>query len=68
MPVRLRKLIATVALLILIAAYSLTGMVVAERVLPKAGPLLQLAFYAVAGLAWVPFAAVIIWWMYREGE
>lgn len=65
MPERLRKLIGTLMLLALVVVYSLLAMIVAERTLPKAGPIVQLAFYATAGLAWVPFAGVIVWWMHR---
>lgn len=66
MPDSLRKLIGTVLLLVIVAVYSLVMMVVAERTLPHAGPVAQLMFYAIAGLAWVPLAAFVVWWMYRS--
>ncbi len=65
MPLRIRKLIGTVLLLVLIAVYALVVMVFASTWLPKGGRWIELAFYMVAGLAWVPPAAWIVSWMHR---
>ncbi len=60
-----RKLVGTLMLLALVIVYVLVAMVFAQSVLPNAGPVTQFLYYAVAGLAWVPLAALIISWMHR---
>ena len=60
---KLRKLAGTVALVILIVVYSLTAMTIAAAKLPGTSGLVQLIYYAVAGLLWVVPAGLIIWWM-----
>lgn len=61
-----RRLAGTVLLLVLILVYVLVAMVVGVTILPGAGGIAQFAYYAVAGLAWVPLAAVVISWMHRS--
>ena len=66
MPPRTRKLAGTIALLALIAVYALLAMAAAIVLqVNHAGPLAELAYFAAAGLLWVPPAAAIIWWMQR---
>ena len=60
---KLRKLTGTFALVVLIVVYSLTAMTIAAAKLPGTSGLVQLVYYAVAGLLWVLPAGVIIWWM-----
>ena len=63
---KLRKLAGTIMLLVLVTIYSLLVMVLAGAVLPRAGnKLIELLFFVVAGLAWVPAAALIVSWMHR---
>jgi hypothetical protein len=62
---RLRKLVGTVLLLVFVPVYALFALAVASNVLPADGPLIHLAFFLVAGLAWVPPAGLIVWWMFR---
>lgn len=65
MGMRARKLVGTILLLVLVAGYSLAVVVVAGALLPEANKAIELAFYAVAGLAWVLPAAVLVRWMQR---
>lgn len=67
MPMRTRKLLGTIALLIFIFVYALLAMLAAV-VLQVRGlnPIVELAYYAVAGLLWVPPAALIISWMAKS--
>jgi hypothetical protein len=65
MPIRLRKLIGTVMLLLLIAAWSFLAMAAAQLVLPGAHALTALAYYAVVGLGWVLPAMPLVRWMQR---
>ena len=65
MKIRTRKLLGTVALLLLAAAWSLMGMVVAQAPWLANSGLLQAVFYVVAGLGWVLPAMPIVSWMLR---
>lgn len=68
MSIRTRKLVATVALLVLIVVYSLLAMVVAMVLqMQNASKLVELLYYVVAGTLWTVPAGAIIWWMQREG-
>ncbi len=62
---RIRKLIGTVALLLLIAGYAVAVMLVGMLVLPHTGKLGELLFYACAGFVWVLPAGLLISWMHR---
>jgi hypothetical protein len=65
MRIRTRKLLGTIALLVLVVVWSLTGMTVAQTPwLAKSG-LLQAIFYVVAGIGWVLPAMPIFSWMWR---
>jgi hypothetical protein len=59
-----RALLGTMALVLFLLVYVLLATVVAGSVLPNAGGLSEFLYYAIAGLAWVPFAGLIIRWMY----
>ena len=65
MPQRTRKLIGTIVLVIFIIIYSLTAMMIAAAKLPGTSGLVQLAYYAFAGLFWALPAAGLIWWMQK---
>ncbi|HLG84248.1 MAG TPA: DUF2842 domain-containing protein [Bradyrhizobium sp.] len=65
MTIRTRKLLGTIALLVLALVWALTGMVVAQfPVLANSG-WLQAIFYVVAGIGWVLPAMPIVSWMSR---
>ena len=68
MSMRWKKLIGGFALLAIIAIYSLLVMRLAVAVLPDAGPVLELLFYAVAGMAWVLPVGYLIKWMNAPGR
>lgn len=63
MPVRLKKLIGTVLLILLVIVYTLVATTIAVAQLAEAGPLAHFAFFLVTGLLWVLPAMVIIKWM-----
>lgn len=65
MGMRMRKLVGTVLLLVLVAVYALAVMVLAGVLLPEGSKVSELAFYAVAGLAWVLPAGLLVRWMQR---
>lgn len=62
---RMRKLVGTVALLALVVVYALLAMAVAMALQVNASKAVELAFYIIAGLAWVVPAGLIIRWMHK---
>lgn len=66
MRMRTRKLLGTVALLIFVLVYALAAMMVAIALQVNASKFVELAYYVIAGLAWVIPAGAIIWWMQKE--
>ena len=65
MKIRTRKLLGTVALLLLAAVWSLMGMTVAQLPWLASSGLRQAIFYVVAGMGWVLPAMPIVSWMLR---
>ena len=65
MPIRVRKLIGTVALLALVIVWALVAMAVAQPLLASANGLVAALYYVVTGLGWVLPAMPLIKWMSR---
>jgi hypothetical protein len=65
MKIRTRKLLGTIVLLLLAAAWSLMGMTVAQMPWLANSGALQAVFYVVAGMGWVLPAMPIVSWMSR---
>jgi hypothetical protein len=63
MPIRLRKLIGAVALVVLVAVWALVAMAVAQFPAIKANGVIEAIYYLVAGLGWVLPAMPLIRWM-----
>lgn len=63
MPIRIRKLIGTVVLILLAAVWALTAMALAQAPVIMSSGYLQAAYYVVAGLGWVLPAMPLIKWM-----
>ncbi len=63
---RIRKLVGTILLLIVLAIYSLAVMLVASVLVTDGNKIVEMVFYAVAGLAWVLPAGYLIKWMYAS--
>ncbi len=61
----LRKLLGTVVLVTMVPVYAMFAMLVALAILPGVNFWLQLVYYVVAGLLWVPPAGLLIKWMVR---
>lgn len=66
MNVRVKKLIGTVATVGFMIVYSFMAMLLAVKLLPGTSGVVQLGYYAVAGLAWVVPVGLLIAWMQRE--
>jgi hypothetical protein len=65
MPVRLRKLIGAVLLIILVVGWALVAMALAQSPVVKANGFVEVIYYVVAGLGWVLPAMPLIRWMSR---
>jgi hypothetical protein len=68
MSIRIRKLIGTVALLMLVSVWGLLAMALAQSVLTDINGLVAAIFYVVAGLGWVLPAMPLISWMARPDK
>jgi hypothetical protein len=68
MKIRQRKLLGTVALLVLVIVWSLLAMAFAQAPWIAASRLIQFTYYVVAGLGWVLPAMPIISWMSRPDQ
>jgi hypothetical protein len=65
MSIRIRKLIGTVALLVLVAVWALLAMALAQSALTDVNSWVAALYYVVAGLGWVLPAMALIRWMSR---
>ncbi len=65
MPIRLRKLIGAVVLIILVVTWALVAMAVAQFPAIKANGLIEVIYYVVAGLGWVLPGMLLVKWMLR---
>lgn len=62
---RTRKLLGTIILLVFIVIYAFLAMMAAIVLQVQGSKLIEVIYYFVAGLAWLPPAAFVIWWMQR---
>lgn len=65
LPLKWRKLIGTLILVPYTILYSLIAMALAVRLLPGQPGLIEVLFFLVGGIVWLPVAMLIIWWMSR---
>ena len=65
MSIRNRKLVGTVALLVLVIAWALLAMAVAQFVFSSPNSYGAWAFYVIVGLGWVLPAMPLVKWMVR---
>ncbi len=63
MPIRLRKLIGAVALIVLVVLWALVAMALAQTPAIRSNGVIEVLYYVVAGLGWVPVAMPIVKWM-----
>ena len=65
MPIRLRKLIGAILLILLVVTWALLAMALAQSPLVRASGVIEALYYVVAGLGWVLPAMPLIRWMSR---
>jgi Protein of unknown function (DUF2842) len=68
MELRMRKLIGTIATVTFLIVYALIAMMVGGILIVGRGVPLELPFYIIAGIGWLPVAMVIIKWMSKPDE
>ncbi len=66
MPVRLRKLIGTILLIVLVLVYAWLATTVAVAQLSESGPLVHLTYFLLTGLLWILPAMWVIKWMVKQ--
>jgi hypothetical protein len=66
MPIRLRKFIGAIALLVLVIVWALVAMALAQAPAIRDNAVLSVAYYVIAGLGWVLPAMPIVAWMSRR--
>jgi len=65
MSIRARKFVGAIALLVLVSAWGLLAMALAQSVLTDINGFVATIYYIVAGLGWVLPAMPLISWMAR---
>jgi hypothetical protein len=66
MSIRVRKLIGTVLLIVLVLVYACLATMVAVAQLSESGPLVHLAYFLLTGLLWILPAMGVIKWMVKQ--
>lgn len=65
LPVRLRKFIGMLLLLIVLFFYAMIVMTIAVSEWMPSNGFIEFMFYLITGLAWTFPAGIIIWWMQK---
>jgi hypothetical protein len=65
MPIRLRKFIGAILLILLVVTWALLAMALAQSPLVRGNGVIETLYYVVAGLGWVLPAMPLIRWMSR---
>jgi Protein of unknown function (DUF2842) len=68
MKLRTRKLIGTISTVVFMSVYALVLMALGGKYVVGNGLLVELPFYILAGLGWLPGAMAIIRWMSKPDE
>lgn len=68
MSMRWKKLLGTLVIIIWLIVYAVVAARLAYDILPEANWLAELAYYMIAGLAWILPLMPLIWWMSRPGK
>jgi hypothetical protein len=63
MPLRLRKFIGAIALLVLVVVWALVAMALAQSPAIRENALAATLYYIIAGLGWIVPAMPLVWWM-----
>ena len=64
MPLRLKRLLGTIVILIFVLLYALTASLAGDVIIRQQPVWLQLTYFAIAGLLWIFPVGALIYWMY----
>jgi hypothetical protein len=64
MPPRIKRLIGSLLIVLLVIVYAIAAMVVAEAKLAQSSGFVHFAYFLLSGLLWVLPAMLIVKWMY----
>ncbi|MES2906756.1 MAG: DUF2842 domain-containing protein [Pseudomonadota bacterium] len=65
-PIGARKFIGIFLLVPFLFIYAMFAMALGVKILPEYGTLERVVYYFIAGLAWLPVAMGIIWFMQKK--
>jgi Protein of unknown function (DUF2842) len=65
MPMRLRKFLGAIMLIVLVITWALLAMALAQSAAVKASGVIETIYYVVVGLGWVLPAMPLVRWMSR---
>ena len=68
MPMRLRKLIGAIVLIVLVVTWTLVAMALAQLPAIKENGAVEVAYYVVAGFGWLLLAMPLVRWMLLPGD
>jgi hypothetical protein len=68
MPIRLRKFIGAIALIVLVVVWALLAMALAQAPLVRNHAVVSVIYYVVIGLGWVLPAMPLVRWMSRPNR
>lgn len=68
MPSRLKRFVGMAVMIVFVLFYIVIAMDVGNLIVATKTPGVQMIYFALAGLAWVPVAGAIIWWTYRRTD
>ena len=66
MPPRLKRLIGAIVILVFVIVYALVAAFVGDAVVASTPRLVQILYFAVAGLIWIVPVGLVIRWMYAK--
>ncbi|MDR3375827.1 MAG: DUF2842 domain-containing protein, partial [Ancalomicrobiaceae bacterium] len=66
MPPRLKRLIGAIVILVFVIVYAFIASFVGDAVVASTSRLVQVLYFAVAGLVWIVPVGFVILWMYGK--
>ncbi len=65
MPIRLRKFIGMIVIVVFVIIYAFVAMVIGDLTLQQSSTPIRFVYFAIAGLLWTIPVGAIMWWMER---
>ena len=68
MPMRVRKLVGAIVLIVLVVTWTLVAMVLAQLPAIRGNGVVEVTYYVVAGFGWLLLAMPLVRWMSLPGD